>query len=302
MMDFHWLLCLTLALPVVAAAVGCGSRADSGGPNLPDTAAGWRAVGETERFDAETIFSYIDGHAEVYLAYGMRSCTSRRYEGPEGQPAIVVDVFEMASPDDAFGVFTVDLDGDNAAVGHDGRYRYGWLSFWKGSYFVSITGEDETDAVRNAVFQLGHEIAGGIDADAPRPDIVARLPVNGLERASVRFLRSEVILRTHLYLGENDVAGLGPDTEAALAKYSREALSAHLMVVRYPDEGRAKAAEELFAGRFLNGGMDSMAVQDSVGRWYAFRREGQSMAMVLGAGGREMAMDLLDETTFGGSK
>ena len=60
----------------------------------------------------------------------------------------------------------------------------------------------------------------------------------------MRFLRSEVILRTHLYLGESDVAGLGPDTAAALAKYGRDGLSAHLMIVQNPDEHRPMAAAE----------------------------------------------------------
>ena len=300
-MELDSMVWLGLAVPLAVCALGCVGRADSGTPSPPDAAGGWRAVGEPERFDAETIFTYIDGHAEVYLAYGMRSCTSRRYEGPDGQPAIVVDVFEMASPDDAFGVFTVDLDGEDAAVGHDGRYRYGWLSFWKGTYFVSITAEDETEDARDAVFSLGHSIAAMIDVDSPRPAIVGGLPAAGLERASVRFLRSEVILRTHLYLGEQDVAGLGPDTEAALARYHRDGLSAHLLIVRYPDERRAKAAEREFAAQFLQGEMGLKVVQDSVGRWYGIRREGQLAAMVLGAGSEAMASDLLAETTRGGA-
>ena len=302
MMDIDSIAWLVFALPLVAFAFGCVGRTDSAPGTPPADVGDWRAVGEPESYDTETIFAYIDGHAEVYLAYGMRSCVSRRYAGPEGQPDIVVDVFTMATPDDAFGVFTVDLDGEDAAVGHDGRYRYGWLSFWKGSLFVSIYSEDETDATRDAVFAIGHRIAAGIDADAPRPAIVAGLPAKGLERKSVRFLRSEVILRTHLYLGESDVAGLGPDTAAALAKYGRDGLSAHLMIVQYPDEHRAMAAAELFSDRFLNGEPGSKPVQDSVGRWYAVRRGGQFVAMVLGAGSEVMALDLLDESTLGGSE
>lgn len=299
-MEMDSVLWLLLALPLAASALGCVGRADSGPPSLPDAVGAWRAVGEPEQFDTETIFNYIDGHAEVYLAYGMQSCVARRYEGPEGQPAIVIDVFVMATPEDAFGVFTVDLDGEDAAVGHDGRYRYGWLSFWKGPYFVSITAEDETEAARDAVFDLGHSIAAMIDVDSPRPAIVVGLPTDGLERASVRFLRSEIILRTHLYLGEDDVAGLGPDTEAALAKYIRDGLSAHLLIVRYRDERRAMAAEEVFAARFLHGETDAKVVQDAVGRWYGIRREGRLAAMVLGAGSEVMASDLLDEATTGG--
>jgi hypothetical protein len=270
-------------------------------PRFPDQVDGWRAAGEPQVFDPETIFSYIDGHAEVYLAYGMRSCESMRYVGREGEGDIVVDVFELASPDDAFGVFTVDLDGEVVPVGHDGRYRYGWLSFWKGPFFVSVYAEEEAEAARNAVFELGHAVAVSIDEDADRPDLVGTLPTAGLDRGSIRFLRSEQILRTHLYLGEGSVAGLTPETSAILAKFSRDQWTAYLLVVDFPDTAAADRGLSVFSGRFLDDEGDREVVQDSVDRWYGARREGSRVALVIGAGTEDLALSLLDETLPGGA-
>ena len=105
---------------------------------LPGDATGWRAADDDQVFDTETIFSYIDGHAEVYLAYGMKRCIARRYAGPDGEPDIIVDLYELASDADAFGVFTHDRDGEEVEVGQDGLYRHGWLSFWQGRWFGSV--------------------------------------------------------------------------------------------------------------------------------------------------------------------
>ena len=91
--------------------------------NLPREVAGWRAVDEDEVYDQESIFSYIDGQAEVYLAYGMKRCLARRYVGPEGEPDIVVDLFELASAADAYGVFTHDRDGEDIDVGQGALLR-----------------------------------------------------------------------------------------------------------------------------------------------------------------------------------
>ena len=92
--------CLFL-LPVVVMACSDQPRpspeAAPEGVALPVEVEGWRATGEREVWDTETIFSYIDGHAEVYLAYGMKRCISQRYSGPEGEPEIVVDLFEVGS-------------------------------------------------------------------------------------------------------------------------------------------------------------------------------------------------------------
>ena len=302
MLRIDWiesLLVVGLWVPSLVLLTGCGGTVP-GGKLLPNRAGDWRAVSEVATYDTETIFGYIDGHAEVYLAYGLERCLSRRYGGPDEEPEIVVDLFEMATSDDAFGVFTHDLDGEEAAIGHDGLYRYGWLSFWKGRWFVSIYAEDETDAAKAAVFSLGHAVAASLDADADRPALVGVLPKDGLDRRSVRFLRSEQILRTHLYLGDDPVFGLAPDTGAVLAKVVRDGWSAWVAVVDFPDDGRARESFDLFAGRFLAGSATSGAVQDPAGRWYAARLEGRRLVAVIGAGSEELAGSLLDEVEGGG--
>ena len=133
------------------------------GQRLPEAVAQWRAESAPVTYTPETIFDYIDGHAEVYLAYGFRGSIARRYLGPGQEGDIVVDVFELASPEDAFGVFTHDQDGEVLAIGQGALFRYGWLSFWKGPFFVSVYAEGESDKARAAVFEIGR----GVDAAIP---------------------------------------------------------------------------------------------------------------------------------------
>jgi hypothetical protein len=299
MIRLEWsqtVLLLASCLPVALLLVAC-SRSASGDRLLPGRVGEWRAASEVESYDTETIFGYIDGHAEVYMAYGFERCLSRRYLGPGGGTEIVVDLFEMATSDDAFGVFTHDLDGEPATIGHDGLYRYGWLSFWKGRWFVSVYAADETDASRSGVFELGRAVAGRIEDEADRPALVRRLPDDGLDRESVRFLRSEQILRTHLYLGEDPIFGLGPDTAAVLARFKRDDWSAHAAVVEFPTEDGAVASMSMFADRFLGGSTEGQPVEDRAGRWYGARRDGRRLAAVIAAGSKELAAALLGELT-----
>ena len=79
-----------------------------------------------QTFDAETIFGYIDGAGEVYRSYNMKFLVSRRFH-KDGKPDIVVDLFDMGSPEDAFGVFTHDLDGEDAGIGQGSNYKAGLL-------------------------------------------------------------------------------------------------------------------------------------------------------------------------------
>jgi len=262
---------------------------------LPEAAGAWRAEGPASTWDRESIFSYIDGHAEVYLAYGMRRCISRRYSGPAGEGAITLDAFELASPYDAFGVFTHDRDGEAAGVGRESLFRYGWLSFWKGRWFVSVVAEKESDASRTTVLALGQAVAGLLaDDGGPLPPVVSALPANGLDSRSVRYLHDPQILATHRYVDAENVFGLGPSTPAALGRYERAGAKADLLLVDYPEASAAARAQSAFEQRVPPA--DAGGGKDGVN---AARAAGTRLAAVLGAGNEALARALLEEALRG---
>jgi hypothetical protein len=212
-------------------------------PVFPADAAGWSAAGEPETWDTETIYAYIDGHAEVYLAYGMKRCVSQRYAAPAGDDEIVVDLFEMASPEDAFGVFSHDRAGEPVAVGNDGVLRHGWLSFWQGSWYGSVYATGAGEGSADAVFAVGEAVAASLPEGGEVPALVHRLPAEGLEAQSATFLRSPHILNAHVWIGSDNLFELGPEGEAVVGTYELGESAAHLLLVRYPDETTAARVE-----------------------------------------------------------
>ena len=72
----------------------------------PQEAAGWKWDREVATFKGKSLYDYIDGAAEVYLAYNYRQVSARRYVKPN-QPDIIADVYRMGSSEDAFGVFSL---------------------------------------------------------------------------------------------------------------------------------------------------------------------------------------------------
>jgi len=234
------------------------------GAALPAEVAGWQGTGDDEIYDTETIYQYIDGHAEVYLAYGMKRCLARRYTGPSGEPDIVLDLFELASAADAYGVFTHDRDGDEVDVGQGALLRTGWLSFWKGRWFGSVYSEGESEPAYDAVIAIARRAADAIAEEGEVPFLVSELPIDGLDERSVRFFHTQEILNSVIYLGFENVLQFGPETDAVLGRYERPNGSAWLLLVDYPDMETASWAE----GAGTEGGL-------------AVRREGARLAVVL---------------------
>lgn len=294
-----------VAASAFAVLAGCragvpgGASLDDLRDRIPVSVNGWGVSGPGTVYDRESIFSYIDGLAEVYLAYGMRGCVARRYAGPAGEPDVVLDVFEMGSPDDAFGVFTHDQDGDPAGVGTGSLLRYGWLSFWKGRYFVSILAENDTPKAREAVLDLGRAVSALVDAAGSIPAVVAALPPAGLVPRSVRYLHDPQILRTHLPLDAEESFHLGPETPAALGKYRREADGAFLLLVDYGDAAAASRAGEDFRSRFLAGRGDGPARSGERG-WFGIRVADRRIAAVMGATSETIARSLLEDAARSG--
>ena len=101
--------------PFIAAAQKEGETMKSK-EFFPERKGGWDLQKGVKRYDEEGIFKYMDGAGEVYRLYGFRVLTVARC-ARSGQPEITIELFDMGTSEDAFGVFTHSAEGDSAGVG-----------------------------------------------------------------------------------------------------------------------------------------------------------------------------------------
>jgi hypothetical protein len=259
---------------------------------LPKQVLVWSAATDDRIYNSETIFGYINGGAEVYRAYNMRRCLSRRYTSADG-PAIVLDIFDMGSSGDAYGVFTHDPEGDVVKLGQDGRLRPGWLNFWKDRFFVSIYTEEETALAIQAVKTLGKMIDSLISRRGTRPVILKLLPPEGLKSDSVRFLHHPIILNYHYYISDANLLHLSPKTDAVLASYLRQTEQALILLVSYPEPDAAARAYSSFLKHYLSDADKNGMAKLENSKWCAAKVNDRLLAIVLEADSRQLADQLL---------
>ena len=259
---------------------------------LPEKVMNWTKAEEDQFYDSQTIFDYIDGAGEVYRAYNMQRCLSRRYVTDQG-PAIILDIFEMASSYDAFGVFTHDPDGEELPVGQGAVYRSGWLGFWKDRFFISLYADEETDAARQALRELAGKVASLIKKEGPKPQILSRLPKKGLQAGSIRYFHDHPVLNRHYFVSTENILHLGRQTEALLAAYQRKEGAAQILLVKYPDGDKAKEAHSDFLKHYLPDADPSGMAKLENNKWCGASVKGPLLAVVLEADSREIATDLL---------
>ncbi|MFH1221026.1 MAG: DUF6599 family protein [Candidatus Eisenbacteria bacterium] len=90
-------------------------------------------------YSPETIFEYIDGEADVYLEYHFQ--TLMVIEAKQGKDRdITIEVYSMASPTDAMGIFSVrNTDGPRMSQpGAEYCQNGSFLEFYRGRHFVRV--------------------------------------------------------------------------------------------------------------------------------------------------------------------
>ncbi|MCJ7644864.1 MAG: hypothetical protein MUP28_10350 [Candidatus Aminicenantes bacterium] len=261
---------------------------------IPAELMGW-TIEEDQVFDAETIFKYVDGAGEVYRSYNMRSLFARRFAA-KGKPALVVDLFDMGTSADAFGLFTHDLEGEDAATGQGSTYKGGLLSFWKGRYFASVYAEDETPETKQAVLGLARKIDGAIRETGEMPALVSALPLDGLQARDVRYFHNHSVLNYHFFVADENILHLDQTTAAVLASYGDKDARSRLLVVRYPSVKKAEAAIDSFVKAYMPDAKGAEIIRTEDGKWTAARRKSDVLVIVFQAPTREFAEGQLRRT------
>ncbi|MCP4641111.1 MAG: hypothetical protein GY851_11785, partial [bacterium] len=264
----------------------------------PLTVNGWAAEQPDEVYDPNGLFDYINGAAEIYRAFGVQRVLARTYEKP-GAAEILVDVYDMGSPEGAYAAYHHDLrEGRNVGIGAESEYVDGSLAFWKGRYFVSIIPFEGTDESRAAAMSIGRHIESTIPRRGSPPRIVKLLPPRNLVASRVSMFRDQATLNSHFYL-EDNLFRLGPDTEGVIARYKPENVPSDslitLMIVQYPTAGEARLAHvDVLASCVPNASADNTAQMED-GTWSGAWLQGNRIVAVFGAPTKAEAVLLLNQ-------
>ncbi len=243
--------------------------------SLSSELAGWKWDGKELKYDSKTVFEYMDGSAELYLAYGFQNLTVRRFE-KQNQPPITLELYEMASSEDAYGVFTFERQDEPVGIGQGSEFGGGMLRFWTGKYFVSIYAEGEGSDVEPTILAMGRATSDSIPTTGSEPKLIDFLPGKdyGLVDKSVRYVRSHVLLNQRCFISHQNILNLGQKTEAVLAQYLRDKQKINLLLIRYPSSREAESAYLTFKRVYMPDaiGKDRLKTEDS--KWtFAWQRK-----------------------------
>jgi hypothetical protein len=153
--------------------------AESGLPALIDTAeSGIAPFSPPERFAPDTLYEKINGRADLYLSSGFLSLDTQRFITDKTAGVWVeVFVYDMATPENAFSVFSMQRrEGAQAAGIVPNAYRTeNALFLAHDQFYLEIIGTDASEALQQAIGLLAKTFV-----QAHGGATVANTPGNGL--------------------------------------------------------------------------------------------------------------------------
>lgn len=189
-----------LVVAVAAVALAAGSAALGAGATalLPPSGAvdGWQRSGPTVTYVPSNLYQYIDGAADGYLVFDFRLLGHAEYVNPavEGQK-IVVDVYEMATPEDAFGIYSVERSPEVKflPLGDQGYATARSVTFHQNRFYVRIQARRPGSAAQEAMLALARAVSKLAPRGTGQPRMLRIFPRPSRIVNSERYVRGAVL-------------------------------------------------------------------------------------------------------------
>ena len=200
------------AIGLVLGIVGflwspCSQAADFKFPSV----SSWKQVGEVQRFDPNTLYEYINGGADLYLAYDFEELKVAEYQNDK-KAAVTVEVYRHRTPTHAFGIYSQErYPGANfIEVGVQGYLEKQALNFLFGSTYVKIASFDAGPEDQTILLAFAKAVAGNLGEKGAFPSIVTAFPADGKVKNSEKFMARKFLGYPFLhsaFSAEYDVSG-----------------------------------------------------------------------------------------------
>jgi hypothetical protein len=153
---------------------------------------GLKPMSDTEFYNADNLFEKIDGRAPAYLNFNFQNLRCRSFS-IIGTAGSFVDVYEYRfdKPVNAFGMFALERDpkGEPLDFAPDGYASGMGFFFRQGACYVQVMASDQNAKTLDLAKAIAEDRAKNLPANNFGLDACRRLPVTGLDPASVQFVQ-----------------------------------------------------------------------------------------------------------------
>jgi len=211
-----------------------------------------RLLEEPETYPGRKLFELIDGAGEIFLDYNFISAAAADYFEKRPEETIRVEIYQMKSPEDAFGIYRFYLPRkpEAIALGDEGSAYPGRIDFRKGKFYVKVYTFERRDSVLAKLLPVAQAVERKLEEAGVKsggePLLLRFLPRAKLVERSERFLHLKRSLDNLRRNYGRNIFSLERTTDMLLAEVRLgKERTAQIFLVKYPEEKKAIRAEEI---------------------------------------------------------
>lgn len=153
-----------------------------------DVAPDWKWLEPPTSYTPDDLFEYINGNADLYLAYDFVELVSVEFVNED--LALVIDIYNMGNPLNAFGIYSTyrSPESDYAEIGSEAMVSDYYIRFLQDKYVVDLNLNDTTPDLSKFARKMAQEISRRIGGKTQFPEILQYLPPENLVDKSPKYI------------------------------------------------------------------------------------------------------------------
>ena len=154
---------------------------------------GYKKVTDYPVYTPSNLWDFIDGAADMYLAYGFSDLHVAEYR--KGKNVIKLEIYKLSNNTMAFGIYSSERSPSfrYLNLGSQGYITGGVINFFKGSYYVKIRTNTKSENIINGAQTLATKVADLLPGSAEMPQTLSLFPSTGKKLNEETYINENVL-------------------------------------------------------------------------------------------------------------
>ncbi|MCJ7785613.1 MAG: hypothetical protein MUP41_16905, partial [Desulfobacterales bacterium] len=212
---------------------------------------GWRQSGEIQTFIPKTLFEYINGAADLYLAYDFQELKVAEYLN-EKKASVTIEVYRHRTSIHAFGVYSQERlsDASFLNIGAQGYIEANVLNFVAGPYYVKINSFNTGPDDREILIYSANKVSENLGEKGTLPSILSSFPEEGKKKNSEKFINKNFLGYSFLHSAFNADYSLSGKEFKLFVIEPADKTECKNMIQKYAEQ-TGKTEKNVTEGRYL---------------------------------------------------
>jgi hypothetical protein len=160
--------------------------------NFPEL-KGFKITTDYPVYTPDNLWDYIDGAADMYLAYGFVDLNIAEYT--QGKNIIKVEIYRHIDNVNAFGIYSSERFPSYhfVDIGVQGYVTEGQVFFLKGKYYVKVMTNSKSARILESVEPLAYKVVSILKGETSIPGLIGAFPEEGKKPYEEIYIHESVL-------------------------------------------------------------------------------------------------------------